>query len=162
MTACHSFPPIVNEEARVLILGSMPSVISLRQHQYYANPHNQFWAIIYTVLGLPVPSSYDQRTEGLKGAGIALWDVLAFCERQGSLDAGIKEEFPNNIIDFLKRYPSIKMVAFNGTKARDMWKKHIGPDCDRPIEFHTLPSTSPALAKPFEYKLAKWMVINAE
>jgi hypoxanthine-DNA glycosylase len=75
MTYCASLPPILNKEARVLILGSFPSVMSLRQQQYYANPQNQFWRIIFTVFEQPLPAIYEKRVSYLCRWGISLWDV---------------------------------------------------------------------------------------
>ncbi len=117
MVLCRSLPPILSKKARILVLGSMPSVMSLRQQQYYANPQNQFWRIIFAVFGEPLPATYEERVNYLRRWGISLWDLLALCEREGSLDSAIKAEAPNNFSDFFKQNPHIRHVFFNGTKA---------------------------------------------
>lgn len=157
---CQSFPPIADERARVLILGSMPSQISLQQQQYYANPNNKFWTIIYELIGKTIPDTYEKKKADLKDFGIALWDVLAHCEREGSLDSAIKNESPNNFNEFLGCHNKIEVVVFNGTKARDMWKRHVSLENNKILIFHTLPSTSPAYTKPLPYKMDKWKIIR--
>lgn len=159
MVLCRSLPPILNKKARVLVLGSMPSIMSLRQQQYYANPQNQFWRIIFTVFEQPLPAAYEKRVSYLCRWGISLWDVLAYCEREGNSDSAIKAEVPNNFSDFFKQNPHIRYVFFNGTKARDMWQKHVRHETGRQIIFHTIPSTSPANTKSFADKVEQWKSI---
>jgi len=157
-----SFQPIVNENSRVLILGSIPGVESLRRQQYYANRRNQFWPIIYNIFGLEPEDSYEQRTGFLLDKGIALWDVIEKCERVGSLDSNIKNEQPNNIRDLLKSHPNIWLVAFNGTKAYETYRKKVGFEQNGELTYRRLPSTSPIPGKnikSFAEKLAEWKTV---
>lgn len=157
----RSFGPILDKNSQVIILGSIPGEESLRQQQYYANPRNHFWTIIYTLFGQEVEVSYDKRIEFLLDKGIALWDVIEKCERKGSLDANIRNEKPNDIKGLLMNNINIKLVAFNGTKAYETYKKKVGYFPTDKI-FMRLPSTSPIPGKnikSFPEKLKEWKVV---
>jgi hypoxanthine-DNA glycosylase len=159
---CQSFAPIFREDARILILGTMPSVMSLKKQQYYGHPQNHFWPIIYSLLDLPLPSSYEQKMQGVINNHIAIWDVAASCNREGSNDSAIRNETANDFCSLLPRLPQLKLICFNGTKARDLWKKHVG-DIARNVDFITLPSSSPIPTRNFKtlsQKLAAWMIIK--
>ena len=152
----RSFPPIVAANARVLILGSMPGLASLRANRYYAHPRNQFWPILGALLGFAPDDDYAQRVQALQRAGIAVWDVLAECERDGSLDSAIDRhsEFPNDIAGLLAARPSIRRILLNGQKAATSLRRHVP---DLPAECIVLPSTSPANASvPVAQKRAAW------
>ena len=159
---CDSFPSIVKADARVLILGSMPGIISLQKQQYYGHPRNHFWPIIFSVIKQPLPLSYEQRVQGLMDNRIALWDVLARCNREGSLDSFIKNETANNFTELLIKLPQLKLICFNGSKASQMWKKHV--NCaSGGLSFITLPSASPMVGKnvkPLDEKIEAWAVIR--
>ena len=90
MSLLYSFAPIADENARILILGSMPGQASLDAGQYYAHKRNLFWPIMAELLQFDVSASYEEKTAALRAAGIALWDVLQSCKREGSLDANIE------------------------------------------------------------------------
>jgi TDG/mug DNA glycosylase family protein len=134
--------------------------MSLRQQQYYANPQNQFWRIVFDVFGQPLPAAYEERVSYLGRWGISLWDVLAYCEREGSSDSAIRAEAPNNFPDFFMQNPHIKHVFFNGAKARDVWRKHVRYVAGKEISFHTMPSTSPANTQSFADKVEQWKIIR--
>jgi TDG/mug DNA glycosylase family protein len=160
----HGFPPIASETSRILILGSMPGKVSLRQHQYYAHPRNQFWRIVGELLGFDPASSYQTRVASLRSAGIALWDVLRSCSRETSLDSAIlaSSVVPNDFADFLAEHPEIRRICFNGGTAEKLYRKHVRPRLatDLGIEHLRLPSTSPAhAALPFSAKLSAWRAI---
>ncbi len=142
------FPPIARPDARTLILGSAPSVLSLRADQYYANPRNAFWRIMAELLGHPGNQSYAARTEMLLEARIALWDVLAEAERPGSLDSSIVAGtmVVNDFAAFFAGHPRVSTVIFNGRTARALWDRHVTGKQMLPVglTFATLPSTSPA------------------
>ena len=163
MTRIRSFPPIADEHARILILGSMPGKESLRAGQYYAHPRNAFWPIMGELAGAAPGLPYEQRTHKLKQAGIALWDVLASCTRRGSLDADIAPESiqPNDFATFFGAHPHIERVYFNGTMAEQSFRKHVLPHLPRPpLRMERLPSTSPANASlRYEQKLEAWKTI---
>ncbi len=139
----HSFLPLAGHEPKILILGSMPGRESLRHNQYYANARNRFWRVISNVFKVQEPLSYEDKVKMLDDNGIALWDVLAYAEREGSLDYNIKNDTPNDIIGFLKTYPSIKIIGFNGQKAYSKFCEYF--DCNN-LKVRLLPlrSTSPA------------------
>jgi hypoxanthine-DNA glycosylase len=97
VTVLRGLPPICDERAEVLILGSFPSAASLAAQQYYAHRQNQFWKILGAVLDLPLLTmDYAAKQAAVKEAGIAIWDVYASCERVGSLDAAIKNGVAND------------------------------------------------------------------
>lgn len=158
-----SFSPVSATTATVLILGSMPGVTSLRLQQYYAHPRNLFWDFMALILGTNNDSSYTEKLEFLNKRGVAIWDVLQYCEREGSLDSSIKtdSEIPNDFKSFLQSHPEIQHIFFNGQKAEKAFKKHVSPNLSSQIHnkttFITLPSTSPAnthMTK--DEKLAIW------
>ena len=163
MTRIRSFPPIADADARILILGSMPSKESLRANQYYAHPRNAFWPIMGELAGAAPALPYEQRALKLRAAGIALWDVLDSCTRQGSLDADIDPDsiHPNDFAAFFETHPHISRVYFNGTMAEQSFRKHVLPQLGHlPLQLQRLPSTSPANASlRFEQKLEAWKTI---
>jgi hypoxanthine-DNA glycosylase len=158
----QGFPPIVDERAVILILGSMPSEASLKKQQYYGHPRNAFWKIMAELFGFEQTESYAKRTTALKNNNIAVWDVLQACERQGSLDSAIVDSSitENNFADFFQRYPNIRHVFFNGAKAEKEFVKRVLPtltEKQKAFEYKKLPSTSPAMASlSFEDKLREW------
>jgi len=155
-----SFPPIENPQASILILGSMPGKASLRAGQYYAHPRNAFWTIMGELVGAVPGLSYPERIEKLRSAGIALWDVLACCARDGSLDADIVEDTisPNDFNGFFLRHTQIAQVYFNGGMAEKCFQRYVLPTLEvQPLNFKRLPSTSPAHASmSYAQKLNVW------
>jgi len=121
----ESFDPIINENSEILILGTFPGVESLENKQYYANSKNQFWEIIYSIYNLEAQSNYSERCQFLLDKRIAMWDVLKYVFREGSLDKSIREEEPNEIAELLERYPNIYTIVFNGSTAEKYFKKHF-------------------------------------
>jgi hypoxanthine-DNA glycosylase len=158
-TLLQGFPPVVDERAVVLILGSFPSAQSLAAGQYYANPRNAFWPIAGELLKFDPTSPYDTRLAALRSHGIALWDVLHKCRRVGSADSAIepKSLIVNDFGDLFAGYPTIKQVFFNGGKAAELYRRLVAP-CDR-VQYQRLPSTSPAHAVQRGVKLAAWAPI---
>lgn len=161
----RGFPAIAGGKPRVLILGTMPGEESLRKRQYYANPRNAFWFILGRLLDLEPGAGYAERKRALKKNGIALWDVLMSCERQGSLDSSMinTSSVANDLLSFYGKFPTIKRVFFNGAKAGAEYRKRILPAVlskYRELEYRVLPSTSPAMASlTKEKKLSQWSVI---
>ena len=113
MSAVSSFQPLSLPSARLLILGSMPGKPSLQAVRYYANERNAFWAIMGDLYGARPEIPYSQRLDILRAAGIALWDVIATCEREGSLDADIvhRSVRPNDFSAFLTVHRSIRLCG---------------------------------------------------
>ncbi len=167
MSFIHSFPPVIDERARTLILGSMPGKASLAAGQYYAHPRNAFWPILLELLGAPPGLDYPARLALLQMHRIALWDVLKLCTRQSSLDSDIVESSiqTQDFAALFQRYPAIERVFFNGAKAQASYLKYVAPGVnDRAprLIYARLPSTSPAHAGlSFERKLAAWRSILA-
>lgn len=159
MSLIHSFKPIIDKNCNIIILGSIPGRESLRRNQYYGHSRNHFWKIIYSLCGVPFEENYEKRTSLLLEKGIALWDVIDDCYREGSLDSNIKEAKVNNFKQLFTDYPNIKYVFFNGTKAFELFRKKVGFDFED-IVFKKLKSTSPANAIKFEVKLDDWKVIK--
>jgi len=146
----QSFQSINNKSARTLILGSMPGIKSLQAQQYYAHPRNAFWHIMQSITGIPYNADYQQRITSLSGVGIALWDVIKSCQRQGSLDADIDKASVciNDFASFFEMHSKLKLVVLNGSKAFQLFEKHVVKQNKLPndIAYKALPSTSPAHA----------------
>ncbi len=155
----QSFPPILGDHPKVLILGTLPSKESLRKQQYYGHPRNSFWKIIYTLFNGNFSIDYSERIKFAKNCNIAVWDVCYSAFRVGSLDSEIKKERPNTIDLLLNKNSSIRLVAFNGQKAALLYDKYF--DRIEGIAYVTLLSTSPANAAfSFEKKLENWKFIK--
>lgn len=149
-------------KARLLILGSMPGAQSLSEQQYYAHPRNAFWPIMAKLLDFDPQLPYAKRLLLLQHHGVALWDVLQSCQRQGSLDAAIRAEQPNDFQQLLQQ-SQLKLIAFNGAKAWQCFRKSVLPQLvtENLPECITLPSTSPAhAAKPFSEKFEHWQKLS--
>lgn len=156
----QGLPPVVAKDARVLILGSMPGTASLQAGQYYAHRQNRFWPIMGALVGADPALPYAQRLARLGVAGIALWDVLARCEREGSLDAAIRDDtaIANDFAGFFSRHRTIDAVLFNGAKAESCFRRFVAPQLPGlTLDYRRLPSTSPAnAATAATAKLAAW------
>lgn len=138
----------------MLILGSFPSTASLAAGQYYAHPQNQFWRLLGAVIGQPLPEMpYVARLNAVKAAGVAIWDIYAACEREGSLDSAIRAAEENDLVGLRESAPALRRICFNGRTAAKRLREieALG------LEAVVLPSTSPAHAgMRFEEKLARW------
>lgn len=162
MTLVRSFPPITAPGARVLILGTMPGVASLAAGRYYAHPRNAFWPITSAICRFDPGAPYERRVAALCARGIAVWDVLACCERAGSLDSDIAPASmaANDFAAFFAAHPRVRDVCCNGGTAYRLFTSRVLPELAAvraPLRVHQLPSTSPAHAGvPFARKLAAW------
>lgn len=161
-----SFGPIGASDARVLVLGTVPSIASLSKQQYYGHPQNAFWPIMGRLFGAGRDLPYDERKRVLCEKGVAVWDVLRECYREGSLDAAIEieSESPNAFVPFLREHPDIGTIFFNGHKAETAFRRHALPmvaKLSREFRYVRLPSTSPAHAgRSLSQKLAAWRAIT--
>ena len=166
MNEITCFAPLAGDDAKVLILGSIPGVESLNQHQYYAHPRNSFWYIIANLFNFNLSAGYDSRCQALVKNKIALWDVLNRCIRKGSLDTAIENEsiIRNDFMTFLSQHPKIQYVFFNGQKAQKEYTKYVLPELGNAfssIQYQTLPSTSPAMASlNKDQKLEIWKQVK--
>lgn len=159
----HCFPPVADAAACRLILGSMPGRASLQADRYYAHPRNAFWRIMGDLLGAGPDLPYGERLEKLQAAGIALWDVIAACRRDGSLDADIVggSVAVNDFAAFFAAHPAISRVYFNGAAAEAAFRRRVLPGlAGMPLQLFRLPSTSPAhAARSYAEKLAAWSTL---
>jgi len=150
--------PVAGPGARLLILGSFPSEASLRAQQYYAHPRNQFWPILSAIWGLEGEQAlsalpYAERLPVAIARGLAIWDVYAGCERQGSLDSAIRSPQLNDLAGLIRRLPTLRAIAHNGGESA----RHAKLTRALGLPVHTLPSSSPANATwSFERKVAAW------
>ena len=153
-----SFAPIISTTSRILILGSVPGVKSLEMQQYYAHPQNQFWKIVFELIGEDFSKDYETRIETIRKNNIALWDVIDTCEREGSLDTKIRNEEHNDITKILNDHPSISVIFCNGQKSFKNLKKILGKESEIPV--FVLPSTSQLHTISFDKKLKEWEIIK--
>jgi hypoxanthine-DNA glycosylase len=153
---------VARADARILILGSLPSEESLRRGAYYAKAQNRFWWIMGEIFGCGPDLPYEARCAGLMEHGVALWDVCAAAERRGSLDSAIvaASVVPNDFATFIAKHAAIRRIAFNGQTAEKLFCRHVVdalPEKLAALSRVTLPSTSPAHAgMPPAMKLAAW------
>ena len=139
----HPFPPVLDETCHTLILGSFPSVKSRENAFFYGHPQNRFWRMVAAVYGEEVPADIPEKKALLLRHGIALWDVIASCEIEGSSDASVKNAAPVDIGRVLHTAP-IRRVICNGALAAKLYRKHLQPLTG--MEALAAPSTSPANA----------------
>lgn len=150
---CRNFEPVFAPEARVLIVGSMPSVKSLEQAQYYAHPRNAFWPIMFDIFGVAPHNDYEEKKALIRSRELALWDAAAVCMREGSLDSAMRDVQYSDFDALYMKCPGIHTVLCNGGTAHTLFLKS-GAAGGR--EVIRLPSTSPAYTMPYEKKLAAW------
>ncbi len=154
------FPPVVDDRTRLLLLGSLPGEESLARGQYYANPRNQFWRLIGAVIERDlVGLDYEARLESLLAAGVGLWDTVAEANRTGSLDTAIRGHQANDLQSLADSLPALRAIGFNGGKAASIGGKMLASDTRH--ELIALPSSSPALTRPYPDKLAEWVKLKA-
>lgn len=153
----HAFPPVWDAHSRILILGTMPSVKSREQQFYYMHPQNRFWKVLSALLQWEFPQTIDEKKQMLLRSRIALWDVLASCEIEGSADSTIRSPAANDFTPLLRGAP-IRAVFTNGRKADKLYRKLSLPQTKLPAA--CLPSTSPANAAfTLPRLLAAWRAV---
>ena len=139
----HTIAPVYNEESRILILGSFPSVKSREAGFFYGHPQNRFWKVLAQVFQTDVPVTIEEKKAFLLGHKIAVWDVIGQCEIAGSSDSSIRNVVPNPIQKILDD-TKIEQIFVNGKKAEQLYSRYIYPHTKRNAT--CLPSTSPANA----------------
>ncbi len=155
-----SFAPVVDENVRVLVLGSLPGEVSLARGQYYAHPRNGFWSLMSEVSGVAlVELAYADRLHALLARHVGLWDVVAEAHRSGSLDGNIREHEVNDLIGLLRTMPHLEAIAFNGATAARIGLKLLGERAER-YRIVKLPSSSPAHTLARAEKLAAWKAVG--
>jgi hypoxanthine-DNA glycosylase len=157
-----SFPPIVDVETRILVLGTLPGEMSLAKGEYYANPQNLFWRLVGAAIEAdldPRRLAYADRLAALKAARVGLWDVVKSAERAGSLDAAIRNHAPNALPALAATLPALRAVGFNGATS---WRIGAPQLADADFALVKLPSSSPAYASmSFDAKRAEWLRLRA-
>lgn len=154
----HTIPPVYDENSRVLILGSFPSVKSREVQFFYGHPQNRFWRVLALVFGEEVPKSTEEKKSFLLEKGIALWDVIESCEIEGSSDSSVKNVSVNDIGKLLEK-TRIEKVFLNGKCAERYYKKYFSKTIE--MNYITLPSTSPAnAAYSLERLAAEWAIVS--
>ena len=153
----HPFPPLYDENSKILILGSFPSVKSREQLFFYGHPQNRFWKVVSALYGCDTPKSIEEKQIFLRSHGIALWDVIASCEITGSSDSSIKDVTPNDLTKILD-LADIRKIFVNGKTAEKYYNKYTKPITGR--EAVCLPSTSPANAAwTYDRLIEAWKII---
>ena len=143
MRVIHDIPPVFDENSRLLILGSFPSVKSRETQFFYGHPQNRFWRVLAAVFGEETPASVEDKKRLLLSHGVALWDVVAECDITGSADSRIANAVPNDLSVILSRC-DIRRIFVNGRTAQKLYQRFLQPVLGRGAEY--LPSTSPANA----------------
>jgi hypoxanthine-DNA glycosylase len=139
----HGIEPVFDENSKILILGTFPSVKSRETEFFYGNPQNRFWSVLAALTGWEVPTTIEEKKRLLLENKIAVWDVVESCEIKGSSDSTIKEVIPNDISRILD-VACIRAIYGNGLKACELYQKYTRQKTGR--EIIKLPSTSPANA----------------
>ncbi len=155
----HGLPPVARSDARLLVLGSLPSEASLKAARYYAHPRNQFWRLMEVVTGVALDAfPYQERLERLAGRGVALWDVVHAARREGSLDGQMREVETRDLAGFVAGLPQLRGIGFNGGTAARLGRRALaGTD----LVLFDLPSSSPAYTLPFAEKARQWAALAA-
>ena len=153
----HPIKPLYSKDSIILILGSFPSQKSREQMFFYGHPQNRFWRVLSAVFECDTPETVDQKREFILSHKIALWDVIASCEIEGSADSSIKNVVPNNFTEILNT-ADINQIFVNGKTALKFYNKYIKDTLGR--EAVCLPSTSPANAAwSVEKLVSAWKII---
>lgn len=153
----HPIEPVFDQNSRILILGSFPSVKSREVKFFYGHPKNRFWKVIAAVYGEKAPDSIEEKKSFLLRNHIAVWDVIKSCDIEGSADSSIKNVVPNDLNRILNQ-AEIEHIFLNGKKAEQLYKKYMEKEINRKAE--CLPSTSPANAAwSFERLVEEWKKI---
>lgn len=154
----HPFPPLYDKDSKILVLGSFPSVKSREQLFFYGHPQNRFWKVTAAVFGDDVPKSIEDKKAFLHKNHIALWDVIASCDIEGSADSTIKNVVPNDL-DAIIKNSKVKRIFVNGKTAEKYYNKYTKDKLGRAAV--CLPSTSPANAVwSIERLVGAWRIIN--
>ncbi|MDF2386135.1 DNA-deoxyinosine glycosylase [Nostoc ellipsosporum NOK] len=157
----HSFPPVVDAQVRLLVLGSLPGERSLAEQRYYAHPQNQFWRLASPAAGRDLAAlDYDARLAALLDAHIGLWDVVASARRTGSTDAALRDVEGHDIAALAATLPDLRAIAFNGATAFRTGSRQLGSAAAR-YAIVALPSSSPLHTIGFEKKLPHWEALRS-
>ena len=153
----HPFPPLFDNNSKILILGSLPSVKSREQMFFYGHPQNRFWPLIAELFKEPAPRDIEEKRQLVLRHGIALWDSIYSCDIIGSGDSSIKNVVPTDL-SLIFEAADINKVFCNGATS---WKYyHRYQERELGIQAKALPSTSPANAAwSIERLKSAWKII---
>ncbi|WP_294464532.1 DNA-deoxyinosine glycosylase [uncultured Anaerofustis sp.] len=153
----HNIKPVYDKNSKILILGSFPSVKSRETQFFYGHPQNRFWKVISSITNTKLPGTIEDKRKMLINNNIAVWDVIASCDIEGSSDSSIKNVIPNDLSAILKE-TNIKTIFLNGGTAYNLFKKY---NKDLNMNIIKLPSTSPANARySLEMLINDWNIIQ--
>jgi TDG/mug DNA glycosylase family protein len=159
-TRYRSFPPVIDGDTRLLILGSLPGTASLAAGRYYAHPQNQFWRLVGGAIGRDIAGlDYEARLMALRAAGVGLWDMVAEAAREGSLDSAIRDHRANDLAGLVATLPALIALAFNGRTAAALALRHF-PRAPARYEILALPSSSSAYTLALADKQRAWAAIG--
>ncbi len=151
----HTIPPVFNEDSRVLILGSFPSVKSRETRFFYGHPQNRFWRVLSAIFECECPRTVEEKKKMLLDNRVAVWDVIKSCEITGSSDSSIKNVVQNDFTEIFAT-ADIQRIFANGSAAYNLYKRY-----NKDREAVRLPSTSPAnAAYSLDALIAEWSVIK--
>ena len=154
----NCFAPVVRPDTRLLLLGSLPGVVSLARSQYYAHPQNQFWRLVGALTDRDlVALGYEDRLAALLEARIGLWDTVAAATRKGSLDGAIRLREASDLRSLVATLPALEAIGFNGGTSARIGRRELGEP--GPLALIDLPSSSPAYTLPFADKLHRWRAL---
>ena len=157
-TVKHEIPPVYDKNSKILILGSFPSVKSRENQFFYHHPQNRFWKVLSGVVGCDIPVTIDDKKEFLLNNNIAVWDVIASCEIEGSSDSSIKNVVVNDLNKIIDTC-DIKQIFCNGGKTVELYKKYCEKNTN--LKAIKLPSTSPENARfSLEKLINEWQIIK--
>ena len=155
----HPIEPVFDKNSKILILGSFPSVKSREQMFFYGHPQNRFWKVISKIFNSDFPNTIEEKKQLLLNNHIAVWDVIASCDINGSSDSSIKNVIPNDLTVILN-IADIRKIIVNGKTAEKYYNKYIKKQINR--EAICLPSTSPANAAwSLDDLIKEWKTIKA-
>lgn len=153
----HPIPPLFDENSKILILGSFPSVKSREAQFFYGHPQNRFWKLLARLFNEGAPQTIEEKKSLALTHNLALWDTIHSCTVTGSSDSSIKDVTPNDLSVILDNSRVDKIFA-NGATSHNLYMKYIFPVTK--IKATKLPSTSPANAVFTLDKLAEhWKII---
>lgn len=156
----HPISPVFDENSKILILGSFPSVKSREQMFFYGHPQNRFWRVISALCERELPVTVEQKKQLLLDCKIAVWDVIASCDIVGSADSTIKNVTPNDL-NYILNNSCIEKIFVNGKTAEGLYNKYVKEKINR--EAICLPSTSPANAAwSLERLIKAWEIIKIQ
>ena len=157
MKQIHNIQPIYNQNSKILILGSFPSVKSREDQFFYHHPQNRFWKILAMLYHHEPLTTIEEKKNFLLKHHIAIWDVIQSCEIKGSSDSSIQNVIVNDIATLLNK-TSIEYIYTNGKKSHQLYQKYCLPLTKK--EDICLPSSSPANAQySIERLIEEWKVI---